>query len=103
VTVVNSTAFTLQGSTGNATYTSGGFVVKLDSDAFLSDIPSGARSVSRRGRTSKTWTPGATGVIFDSADTTFTAWRRSRRRSRRRRGRCSRTRARGDEPVCPGL
>jgi hypothetical protein len=73
VTVVNATAFTLQGSTGNAAYTSGGYVVKLDADQFLSDIPSAARSGLSAALASKTWTPGATGVIFDSADTTFTA------------------------------
>lgn len=73
VTNVTGTTFSLQGSTGNAAYTSGGYVVKLDSDAFLSDIPSAARSVLSAALTSKTWTPGNRGVIFDSADTTFTA------------------------------
>jgi hypothetical protein len=73
VTVVNATAFTLQGSTGNAAFTSGGWVVKLDADQFLSDIPSGARSVLSGAAGSKTFTPGATGMIFDTADVTFTA------------------------------
>jgi hypothetical protein len=71
VTNVTGTTFSLQGSTGNAAYTSGGYVIKLDADQWISDIPSGARSTFSAALTSKAWTPGATGVIFDSADTTL--------------------------------
>lgn len=73
VTNVTGTTFSLQGSTGNAAYTSGGFVVKLDADQWISDIPSAARSTFSAALTSKAWTSGPTGVIFDSADTTLTA------------------------------
>lgn len=49
VTVLTSTTFSLQDVregtdiAGNGSYTSGGFVVKLSTDEYLSDIPSGAR------------------------------------------------------------
>jgi hypothetical protein len=73
VTSVTGTTFSLQGSTGNAAYTSGGYVIKLDSDQWLSDIPSGARSGLSGALGSKAWTPGNSGVIFDGGDVTFTA------------------------------
>lgn len=73
ITVVNTTAFTLQGSTGNAAYTSGGYVVKLDADEFISDIPSAARSPFSSAVATKTFTPGATGMILSGSNTTITA------------------------------
>ncbi len=44
VTVVNATQFTLDTSAGNGIYTSGGTVIKLSLDEFLSDIPTAARA-----------------------------------------------------------
>jgi hypothetical protein len=73
VTVVNSGAFTLQGSVGNSAFTTGGYVIRLGANEFLSDIPSAARSAPSAALASKTWTLAQTGVIFDGADVLFSA------------------------------
>lgn len=67
VTVVNTTQFTLNGSTGNGAYTSGGFVIPLSLHQFLSDIPSAARVATSGNLASKTLTNG----VFDAADAQF--------------------------------
>lgn len=69
VTVVDANTFTLDGSTGNAVYTSGGRVIKLGADSVLSDIPAAARVATSAALATKTFTNGT----FDAADTTFTA------------------------------
>lgn len=68
VTVVNTTKFTLNGSSGSGAYTSGGYVVKLSRDEFLSDVPSLARVATSPALTSKTSTFG----VADADDATFT-------------------------------
>ena len=69
VTVVDANTFTLDGSSGNAAYTSGGRVIKLGADSFLLDIPAAARVATSAALASKTFTAG----VFDAADTVFTA------------------------------
>lgn len=69
VTVTSVDAFTLDGSSGNAAYTSGGRVIKLGADSFLSDIPAAARVATSAALGTKTFTNGT----FDAADTVFTA------------------------------
>ena len=69
VTVVDSTNFTLDGSTGNGAYTSGGHAVDLTNDEFLSDIAAGARVATA---TLSTVTVAAPGGTVDADDTTFT-------------------------------
>ena len=67
VTVVSATKFTLNGSSGSGAYTSGGYVVKLSRDEFLSDIPALARVATSAALTSKTTTFG----VADADDATF--------------------------------
>jgi hypothetical protein len=69
VTVVNATQFSLDGSTGNGSYTSGGRVVKLSRDEFLSDVPSGARlaTATLSGKTSALGVAGASDATFTPA------------------------------------
>jgi hypothetical protein len=43
VSVIDSDTFTLDGSSGNGAYTSGGYIVKLSLDEFIDDVPSAAR------------------------------------------------------------
>lgn len=69
VTVVSATVFTLNGSTGNAAYTSGGRIVRLSVDQFLSDIAAGARIATSGNLASKTSTRG----VADAGDVTWTA------------------------------
>ncbi len=68
VTVTDSTHFTLNGSTGNGAYTSGGYMVDLSNKEFLSDIAAGARVAISPAFTTKTLTRG----VFDADDVTFT-------------------------------
>lgn len=68
VTVVNSTQFTLDGSTGNAAYTSGGFMVDLTGNVYLSDVPSAARIAISPPLAGKAITRGA----FTASATTLT-------------------------------
>lgn len=67
VTVVDATNFTLDDSTGDGTYTSGGHVVLLSLDEHLDDIPSGARVATSGNLGTKTTTLG----VADAADVTF--------------------------------
>lgn len=75
VTVINTTQFTLDGGVGNGAYTSGGFVVDLTGNVYLSDIPAPARIAISSGLASKAITRGAftanpitlTGVAGDPA------------------------------------
>lgn len=69
VSVVNSTQFSLDGSTGNGSYTSGGYVVKVSRDEFLSDVPSGARVATSGNLSGKTTTLG----VADADDVTFSS------------------------------
>jgi hypothetical protein len=54
---------------GNGTWTSGGYIVKLDVDEFLSDITAGARVSTSSNLGSKTSTLG----VLDAADFSFTS------------------------------
>lgn len=69
VTVVDVNTFSLDGSTGNGLYTSGGRVIRIGADQFLADIPAAARVATSAALASKTFVDG----VFDAADTTFTA------------------------------
>ena len=75
VTVVDTDEFSLQDAdtganiAGNGTYTSGGFLLKVDTHEFLSDVPSGARVATSGNLSSKSSTKG----VADAADITFTA------------------------------
>ncbi len=69
ITVLTTTTFELDGSTGNGAYTSGGWVVSLEDDEFLGDIPVAARIATSSALASKTITRG----YFDSANPLFTA------------------------------
>jgi hypothetical protein len=66
VTVVNTTQFTLNGSSGNGAYVSGGFVVKISNDDFIDDVPAGAR-VATATLTGKSNVRG----VVDAADISF--------------------------------
>lgn len=69
ITVTDSTHFTLNGSTGNGAYTSGGFIVKLSLDQWISDIAAAAKIGTAVTLGTKTSTRG----VADAADFTFTA------------------------------
>lgn len=64
ITVVDANTFSLNGSTGNGAYTSGGRIVPLSLHQFLSDIPVAARVATSGNLASKTATNG----VFDAAD-----------------------------------
>jgi hypothetical protein len=68
ITVVDSNTFSLDGSTGNGAYTSGGTCVNLTLDEDLADIPEGARVATSGNLASKTYALG----VMDAADITFT-------------------------------
>lgn len=73
VVVLSATTFSLKDIdtdadvAGNAAYTSGGRVIKLDVDEFVSDIPVGDRGTMSGALGSKVFTKGA----FDAADYSF--------------------------------
>ncbi len=69
VTVVNATQFSLDSSTGNGSYSGGGYLVKLSRDEFLSDVPSGARiaNTTLAGKTSTLGVAGASDATFTPA------------------------------------
>lgn len=69
ITVTDANTFSLDGSVGNGAYTSGGFVVKIGTHEFLSDVPAGARVATSGNLASKTATDG----VADAADVTFSA------------------------------
>lgn len=69
VTVVDANNFTLDTSTGNAAYTSGGIMVPLDLLQNLSDIAVGARIATSPALSGKSVTNG----VFDATDPTITA------------------------------
>ncbi|MBF0421888.1 MAG: hypothetical protein HQL73_02730 [Magnetococcales bacterium] len=68
VTVVDSTHFTLDGSTGSGAYTSGGTAFDLTNKRWLSDIPSGARVA-----TTTLTTCTATNGVLNADPAVFTA------------------------------
>lgn len=60
---------------GSGAYTSGGYLIKLSKDEFLSDIPSGARLSLSAALTTKSLTVTTTGLVFDADDPpTISSW-----------------------------
>jgi hypothetical protein len=68
VTNTGANTFTLQGSTGNGAYTSGGYAFNMTANQFLSNIGAGARISTSAPLTGKTSTLGA----FDCDDPSWT-------------------------------
>lgn len=58
ITSTGANTFTLTGSVGSGAYTSGGRVIKIDTDEFLSDLPAGARVAVSTALAGKTITNG---------------------------------------------
>lgn len=58
---------------GNGSYTSGGFIIKLSTNEFLSDIPAGGRVATSSALSSVSCTASGNGAVFDAADVTFSA------------------------------
>lgn len=69
VTVTSATVFSLDGSTGNGAWTSGGFVVDLTNNDFLDDVAGAARVATSGALANKTVTNG----VADADDVTFTS------------------------------
>jgi len=69
ITVLSSTTFSLDTSSGSGAWTSGGYVVPVSRHQYLSDIPGGARIATSPAFSGKTTTNG----VLDATDATFTA------------------------------